>query len=128
MQIGKYFLEHAMSSFKIAGLAIPQEEKDAKYILKRLDTYDFKADPLNTKNTLNTFNMKKGDLWQLCKGHFHEVEEMQPGLNVLTKRNYIRIERKKTGQRGRPTEVIEVNPAYWEQQSPECKTWVAGEF
>ena len=119
IKIGRYFLEHAMASFKIAGLAIPQEEKDAKYILGKLEEYHASQ---------NTQNITKRELHQVCRGRFCKIEDMQVGLEELTRRNYIRIEKKKTGQRGRPTEVIEVNPAYWEQQPSECKTWVAGEF
>jgi hypothetical protein len=121
--IGRYFMEHAMAAFKIAGLAVPQEEKDAKYILSKLEEQYISQNPQNPQN------IRVRDLYQVCKGKFQAMEEMQPGFNELIKRNYIHIEKVKTGQRGRPTEVIEVNPAYWEQQLPvECKKWVAGEF
>lgn len=111
--IGRYFLAHAQTAFRISGLGIPQVEKDAKYILKRIE--ERKSD-LKIKNTKNTNNIKfitKRNLWQLCKGHFTSIEEMQPGLDELEERNYIRITKQSNGGRGRPSEIIEINPEYW---------------
>ncbi|WP_313132803.1 YfjI family protein [Anaerocolumna sp.] len=100
IKVGRYFLNHAIASFRIAGLADPKETKDAKYILKRIDKRD-KRDKSITKR----------ELFRLCDGRFKKVEDMQPGLDELVKHGYIRIYKNNTTG-GRPTEVIEMNPEY----------------
>ncbi len=105
IEIGKYYLEHSKAAFDIMGLSDPPDVQDAKYIISRLDT--------NNKNTNNTKNeITKRDLWQLCKGHFKEVEEMEPGLQCLVEHGYIAIVRESQG-RGRPSEKIYINPEYY---------------
>ncbi len=97
--IGNYFLEHAKAAFDIMGMAEPQEEKDAKYILKRLDTIE--GD--------NTSVSKLFDLCQKKKG-LKTMDLFRPGLDVLISRGYIYTEIVQTG--GRPTEKIYINPEY----------------
>ena len=36
--IGSYFLDHALAAFRLGGAADTQAERDAKYILKRIDS------------------------------------------------------------------------------------------
>ena len=36
--IGRYFLDHAQAAFHLMGMGESQEVKDAKYILKRIDS------------------------------------------------------------------------------------------
>ena len=79
------------------GLSEPQEEKEAKYIWKRLQTVD-------------TLEITKRDLFNLCKGKFEKVESMEPGLSVLIGRGYIREEDGQTGERGRPSKKLYINP------------------
>ena len=62
------------------GITEGQDTKDAKYILKRLE-----AD--------GRTEISKRDLYQLCNGKFKDVDSMEPGLNVLTGRGYVRIDR-----------------------------------
>lgn len=110
IEIGKYYLEHSKAAFDIMGLSDPPDVQDAKYIISRIDA--------NNKNTNNTKNeVTKRDLWQLCKGHFKDVEEMEPGLQCLVEHGYIARETQKTG-RGRPSEKIYINPEYykWKEQ------------
>ncbi|EXG84088.1 bifunctional DNA primase/polymerase family protein [Clostridium sp. ASBs410] len=113
IQIGRYFLEHAKMAFQISGIGIPQSEKDAKYIMKRIESYFSEAGP---KKPNNPNNMLKQELWQRCRGHFEKMENMQPGLDELEERNYIRITKQSSGGRGRPSEIIEINPEYWNQK------------
>lgn len=105
IMIGKYYLEHSKAAFDIMGLSDPPEVQDAKYIISRLDT-----DNKNTNNTKN--EITKRGLWQLCKGHFKEVEEMEPGLQCLVEHGYIARETEKPA-RGRPSEKIYINPEYY---------------
>lgn len=101
IKIGRYFLEHAKTAFQISGIGIPQTEKDGKYILKFIHERKIRK-------------IRKKELFDICRGHFSTVEEMRPGLDELEERNYIRITKQSAGGRGRPSEVIEVNPEYWE--------------
>ena len=107
IEIGKYYLEHSKQAFDIMGLTEPQDVRDAKYIISRMDS-----------NTKNPKNMTKRDLWHLCKGHFKSVEEMEPGLEVLKEHGYIAIVTEKSGNRGRPSERIYINPKYikWKEE------------
>ena len=52
--------------------------------------------------------MSKRDLWQLCKGKFKRVEDMEPALQTLVNMGYIRLIEVATG--GRPTKKLFVNP------------------
>lgn len=108
--IGRYFLEHAMMAFRLSGIAEPQEEKDAKYLMKKIDSFYMSP---NSQNPQNPQNLKLRDLYQICKGHFKTKEGMQPGLDELIERGFIRIVKEQSGKAGRPSEVIEVNPEYW---------------
>lgn len=115
--IGNYFLEHAIAAFHVSGLADDQATKDAKYILKRLDS---------TGKT----EIKKKELFDLCRDRvgMEKVEGIEPGLEVLVKRGYIKIEKVSAGQNrqnpqnprkgGRPSWVVYLTPAYidWKQQ------------
>lgn len=111
IEIGKYYLEHSKLAFDIMGLADPQEVKDAKYIISRLET--------NSKNSKNSKidSISKRDLYDLCKGHLKTVDEMEPGLQCLVDHGYIAIVTESQG-RGRPSEKIYINPEYykWKEQ------------
>lgn len=94
--IGGYFLEHARAAFQMMGITESREEKDARYILRRL---------LSDGRT----KISKRDLIRLCR-KFRSAEEMEPGLEELTERGYIRVETVKTGGRGKPPQIIYLNP------------------
>ncbi len=117
IKVGRYYLEHSMAAFDMMGLSDPQDVKDAKYIISRIEQ--------NTKNTNNTENsiesISKREVWQLCKGHFKSVEEMEPGLQVLVERGYIAIKKEKPAGRGRPSEQIYINPAYYQWKEEQRK-------
>lgn len=95
--IGEYFLAHAQAAFRVMGLSEPEEEKDAKYILKRL-------------RVAGVEEISKRGLFDLCKGKLKEVDSMGPGLRLLVDRGYIRVEKRNTG--GRPTEMVYLNPQF----------------
>lgn len=109
IKIGKYYLEHSRAAFDIMGLADPPEIKDAKYIISRLEKNIFA-----TKNIKNIKKeISKRDLWQLCKGHFRTVDEMDQGLLCLVEHSYIAIKSEKSQGRGRPSEKVFINPEYF---------------
>lgn len=93
--VGAYFLEHTRAAFQIMGLTETPEEKDAKYILKRI-------------RAAGLYDTTKRELFRQCDGKMRTVEEMEPGLKVLADRGYIRVDKVSTG--GRPTEKIIFNP------------------
>lgn len=103
IEIGRYFLDHAIYVFLYSGLYDPQEVKDAKYILKRMES-------------TGAEQFSKRDLYQLCrrKTGFEtaDSEAFVKGLEELRKRGYIKKERIATG--GRPTESVILNPEYLE--------------
>lgn len=117
IKVGQYYLEHSKVAFDMMGLSDPQDVKDAKYIISRIEQ--------NTNNTNNTKNsvesISKREVWQLCKGHFKSVEEMEPGLQVLVERGYIAIQKEKPAGRGRPSEQIYINPAYYQWKEEQRK-------
>lgn len=122
IEMGRYFLAHAKAAFAIMGLSDPPEVKDAKYILKRIDESGL-------------HEISKRDLFDLCKGRagMEKVEGMEPGLNELIQRGYIRIFKADTEsqnsqnsqnsqkKRGRPSWIIEVNPIYEALRQKEVK-------
>ena len=114
IQIGKYFLEHAQMSFSLSGLTETKEVKEAKYIMKKIDSFYTEQNPQNPQNSQN---LRFRDLHYICKGHYKTKEDMQPGIDELIRRNFIRIKTQQTGGRGRPSEVVEVNPEYWIRKS-----------
>lgn len=97
--IGLYFLEHAKAAFSIMGMGESQEEKDAKYILKRMEKIE--EDYTAVKTVFDLCRKKEG---------FKTMEEFRPKLDILVGRGYIFIEPTTTG--GRPTEKIYINPEY----------------
>lgn len=96
-----------MAAFRLSGIAEPQEEKDAKYLMKKIDSFYASQNPQN---------LTTRDLGQICKGHFKAKEDMQPGLDMLVERGFIRIIKKQNKKAGRPPEFIEVNPEYWKSK------------
>lgn len=94
--IGGYFLEHARAAFQLMGLSDSKEIKDAKYILRRL-----KEDGRTEIN--------KRDLIRLCR-RFRSAEDMEPGLEELRQRGYIRVKTVKTGKPGKPPQIVYLNP------------------
>lgn len=114
-RIGEYFLAHAICAYQMAGQADDQPTKDAKYILKRLDS---------TGKT----EISKSELQQLCKERvgLETAERMEPGLDVLVKRGYIKIEKDTTSKNpenpkkgGRPSWMVYVNPIYTAMKNEE---------
>lgn len=97
--IGQYFMEHAKAVFRLMGECEPEEEKLAKYILKRMD----KAEDTE---------IDRKELFDLCrkKTGLGTMEEFKEVLQVLIDRGYMAFDEIKTG--GRPTIRIYLNPLY----------------
>ena len=101
-----------LAAFDMMGLSDPQDVKDAKYIISRIETRD-KCDKRDKTIT-------KRDLLRLCR-QFSTVEEMEPGLQVLVEHGYIAIKKEKPARGGRVSEQIYINPAYYQWKEEQRK-------
>lgn len=99
VEIAKYFISHAKLIFGLAGAMDTPQEKDAKYILKRLDAY-------------GEHQISKRDLYRLCRGKFNSVDEMIEGLTLLELHGYLYTQRDNREGAGRKSEKIILSPDY----------------
>ena len=110
IEIGRYFLDHAIYVFLRSGLYDSQEVKAAKYILKRMESTGVEQ-------------LSKRDLYRLCKNktgfETADSEVFVKGLEELRKRGYIKIKKVSTG--GRSTETVILNPEYLEYRKEKRK-------
>ena len=112
VEMGWYFFRQTKQVYAEAGLMTPQEERDALYIMSRIDS-------------TGKMEISLSDLQQMCKDkkEMEKKEGMMDGLNCLIERGYIRIERapknpENPKKGGRPSEIVYVNPEYikWKEK------------
>lgn len=96
IKIGEYLEVHALAAFGLMGG--DEVIETAGRILKTIDRQQWE-----------TFTQR--DIYQILKGSFKTVDELLPGLSLLTERGYIR-KREGVPKVGRPSVVYEVNPKY----------------
>lgn len=99
--IGEYFLKHAQAAFEMTGTMDDKTTRNAKRILKRLES-------------IEEIGINRTKLNLLCNGKMSAIE-LTEALQVLENRGYIKIEKIKT--KGRPTENIIMNPEWYQQES-----------
>lgn len=85
---------HAKAAYGLMGG--DQTQAEARYLWRRIQAHGGQE-------------ISKNDIIQLTKGHFQKAEDMEPAITALEELNYIRRVRKSQG-RGRPKEIILVNP------------------
>lgn len=85
---------HAESVYTIMGA--DEQQAEARYLWKRIQAHGGQE-------------ISKRDLIRLTSGHYHQAEDMEPAIITLEDMGYIRHIRKAQG-RGRPREIILVNP------------------
>lgn len=95
ISIGLYYLEHAKAAYQIMGA--DEESQDAKYLLRRIES-------------MGQDEFTKRDLFDACKGKFKKVDAMEPAMKTLIEMGYIREVAISTGERGRLSIKIIVNP------------------
>lgn len=116
IEIGRFFMKQAVIVYSTTGLADPQEVKDAKFILQKIDA-------------IGKMEMKLSDIQQLCKDKagLETKKKIVPGINCLIKHGYIRVEKiyhdsknpknpqnsQNPKKGGRPQEMVYVNPEYF---------------
>ena len=93
VKIGEFLAANAEVAYKVMGAS--ESYEDAKYLWRRI-------------TESGRTELSRRDLFNLCKGKFKTVEQMQPSFQILIERGFIREEEKKTG--GRPTRKVTVNP------------------
>ncbi len=113
MQMGRYFKAHAEAAYNIMGLMDPPEVRDAKYLMKRIDS-------------TGLMEIKFRDLYQMCKDRkgMDTRDGMIPGMNCLIEHGFIRVNKgylntqnpQNPQKGGRPSEIIYVNPVYIRQK------------
>ncbi len=112
IQVGRYFKAHAEAAYNIMGLMDPPEVRDAKYIMKRIDS-------------TGQMEITVRDLVRLCSGKqgMETREKLIPGIRCLIEHGYIRVQMaypcdknakndENARKRGRPSEIVYVNPEY----------------
>ena len=93
IRLAEFYGVHAQAVYQIMGA--DEEQAKAKYLWKRI-----------SENGADTIS--KRDLFNLCKGRFKRVDEMEPALQILFDMGYLREETIDTG--GRPSKKLLVNP------------------
>lgn len=96
--IAEFLGVHAMAAYRMIGADEAQE--NAKYILKRL---------LSDGNE----KLTRSELTRLCRGKFPKADDMDPALNELSERGYIRRCENAVGYNNRKQVVYEINPLTW---------------
>ena len=74
-----------------------EELADARYLWGRLE---------NTGRE----EMTQSELFDICKGKFRTVDEMEPAMQKLIDMGYVKRQKKNEGKRGRPTILLKANP------------------
>lgn len=113
IQMGRYFKTHAEAAYNIMGLMDSPEARDAKYLMKRIDS-------------TGLMEIKFRDLYQMCKDRkgMDTRDGMIPGMNCLIEHGFIRVNKgylntqnpQNPQKGGRPSEIIYVNPEYIKQK------------
>lgn len=116
IQIGRYFKAHAEAAYNIMGLMDSPEVRDAKYLMKRIDS-------------TGLMEIKFRDLYQMCKDRkgMDTRDGMIQGMNYLIEHGFIRVNKgylntqnpqnpQNPQKGGRPSEIIYVNPEYIRQK------------
>lgn len=113
IELARYFKAHAEAAYNIMGLMDPPEVRDAKYIMKRIDS-------------TGQMEITVRDLVKLCKNKngMETREKLTPGIRCLIEHGYIRVQKvypntqnsQNPQKGGRPSEIIYVNPEYIRQK------------
>lgn len=93
--LAEFYAAHAARTYQILGADKTQEE--ARYLWRRISS---------TGET----EIRRRDLFDICKGKFRTVEAMEPALRRLGDMGYVREDEIVTGGRGRPSTIVTVNP------------------
>ena len=98
VEIAEYLGVHAMAAYQIIGA--DKDYTKAKYLLSKIKKLEQEV-------------INKSELFDLCKGKvgFETAKGLEPALQILADKHYIKVEEKQTGKKGRPSQMILINPA-----------------
>lgn len=94
--IAEYLAANATAAYQVMGADDGAE--DAKYIIKRLAGRE---------------SITRSELTHLCRGRFTKSDEMDPSLDILEDRGYIRAVENPVGYNNRRQIIYHINPALW---------------
>lgn len=94
ISVGNVLAAHAEAAYNLMGGN--REQREARYLWRRIQAHGGQE-------------ISKRDLIRLTSGHYQQAEDMEPAISALEDMGYIRRLRKTQG-RGRPKEIIMVNP------------------
>lgn len=95
VKLGEFFSAHAEAAYQIMGADDGTE--DAKYLLKWI-------------RQIGSSEITRRDLFAKCQSRFKKVANLDPALQALTERGYIREGERQTG--GRNSKVLLINPIF----------------
>ena len=98
IEIGKYFLAHAMYAYSMMGTDLSIQK--ANFVIAKL-------------KKKNITEIKRSELFGICRGKFFKkTEDIFPTLDLLESHGYVIIEEKTRHTAGRPPDLtIRVNPS-----------------
>lgn len=93
IDIAEVLGQHAAVAYQLMGA--DDDLTDAQYIWKRISGMN---------------RISRSDLCNLCRGHFKKSADMNPAIEILVERGFVREIRADVGYRGHVQVVYEVNP------------------
>jgi len=111
IEIGRYLIPHAQAVLTMMQLHGGSSDDDAHYVLRWIE-----------RHGLQEFT--KRDAQQHGKSRFHRADDIDPALEELSRRGYIRLRLSERTGPGRPTSpTFEVNPALFKKtQEPKNRS------
>lgn len=98
IKIAEYLGVHAMAAYQVMGA--DKNYQNAKYLLEKL-------------KKLDVSEINKNNLFDLCKGktEFKKGEGLDSALQILEGMHYIKVIKQQTNGKGRPPQIVFINPA-----------------
>ena len=101
--ISKYFLRHAKCVYNLLGT--DKDIQQAKHIIKKLQQQ-------------NKPELTKYQIYRMCRGSFHKVEDIAPILDILVDYGYLKEKRYSAPTGGRPrANSYLLNPIFFDRIS-----------
>ena len=102
ISIGNYYLAHAKVAYDEMGFNTTVD--DALYLLSKIKLYC--ADKESAQGAIS---ISKRELLRLSR-RFHKADDMQPALSLLIEAGYLRQRISNSGNQGRNSAILEINP------------------
>jgi len=110
VEIGRYLIPHAEAVLDMMSATEDSTDDDARYVLRWIERHDLRE-------------FTKRDAQQHGKRRFPKADDINPALDELAKRGYIRLRPVEVSGPGRPpSPTYEVNPSAFEIAKPEKRS------